>query len=536
MPRFTISTGGIDRAGDSINPDGWRFDAFLKNPVVLWAHDAKALPVGKVTSITRTGDSVIADIAFDEADPFAAQIADKVASGLLSAVSVGFRPLKWERAKSADRPFGIDFSEQELLELSIVSVPANADATVIAQKSFEGNQIVNKIASLRSKRADIDDAIAIQSTPELLKELAGIDEAIKTAEELQALKAASAVPHVPWTDAPLYPQAGMTQEYSLARLLKAVATNSRCQEMDLSDSLAKENGGSRGQMIPFAISKTAVTGLLSNAGAMVGEYYGRLIERLIAPSLLSRLPITAMTLPKGSGQLMLPKLHTGTVANWIAEDSAATESNPAFGQIQLTPRRLAVYCRFSRMLLATANQAIDSVLIGDMATALSEALDTGLLSGAGIGNAPRGILSQAGTTLTEGAATNVYGVLNDALAALEAANVAGPGIAWLVSPDAMTRLRTSFIADSTDATQGSPILTTNAGLLGYPVIVSSFMPAKTILLARWSDVIAATWSSGLDTIVDPYSDAVNGNIRLISEVYCDFGIRHSESIVKITLT
>jgi phage head maturation protease len=53
--------------------------------------------------------------------------------GFLAATSVGFRPLKWEyttdKERGADDWFpGIDFEEQELVEFSIVTVPANPEA------------------------------------------------------------------------------------------------------------------------------------------------------------------------------------------------------------------------------------------------------------------------------------------------------------------------------------------------------------------------------------------------------------------------
>ena len=41
---------------------------------------------------------------------------------------VGFRPLVWSFSKDKTRRGGIDFHEQELMEFSIVSVPANSEA------------------------------------------------------------------------------------------------------------------------------------------------------------------------------------------------------------------------------------------------------------------------------------------------------------------------------------------------------------------------------------------------------------------------
>jgi hypothetical protein len=50
--------------------------------------------------------------------------------GFLSATSVGFSPLKYAFTDDPKRRFGIDFLEQELLEFSCVTVPANAEALI----------------------------------------------------------------------------------------------------------------------------------------------------------------------------------------------------------------------------------------------------------------------------------------------------------------------------------------------------------------------------------------------------------------------
>ncbi|GAG67621.1 unnamed protein product, partial [marine sediment metagenome] len=45
------STGSTDRDGEILDPDGWDLRAFKKSPRLLWAHEAHALPIGKVTDI-----------------------------------------------------------------------------------------------------------------------------------------------------------------------------------------------------------------------------------------------------------------------------------------------------------------------------------------------------------------------------------------------------------------------------------------------------------------------------------------------------
>lgn len=127
---FTITTDAPDRDRDVISVDGWDLKAYKKNPVVLWAHDYRQLPVARAKSIKVDGNKISAVADFTESaalDEFAAKVHAFVRAGLLNATSVGFRPLKY--AYNEQRG-GVDFEAAELLEFSVVPVPANAQALV----------------------------------------------------------------------------------------------------------------------------------------------------------------------------------------------------------------------------------------------------------------------------------------------------------------------------------------------------------------------------------------------------------------------
>lgn len=128
--RFVFSDGTIDRAGDSIDPAGWDIDSFLDNPVALWAHDSSAPPIGRASNVGPIGGKLMGDIEFMPADisPFADSVYRMVKAGFVKAVSVGFVPLEWAFAQDKDRPYGINFSKQELLEISVCPVPCNPNA------------------------------------------------------------------------------------------------------------------------------------------------------------------------------------------------------------------------------------------------------------------------------------------------------------------------------------------------------------------------------------------------------------------------
>ena len=135
--QFVISTGSVDRDNDTVNPAGWRLENYRRSPVVLFAHDYRALPVARASEIGVVGGQLCAVAEFVPAAiyPFAKQVLDMLRAGFLNAVSVGFRPLKY--VQNAQRG-GFDFIEQELLEFSVVPVPANPEALVVGRGVDEG--------------------------------------------------------------------------------------------------------------------------------------------------------------------------------------------------------------------------------------------------------------------------------------------------------------------------------------------------------------------------------------------------------------
>lgn len=137
--RFTISTGAVDRALDTVAVDGWELDNYRNNPVVLWGHDSWELPIGRCIELGSDGAALKATVEFVPEDmPVIGGRAEAVLrmcrTGFLSATSVGFRPLEYELAKERmDEddwfpPF--DFKRQELMEFSVVAIPCNPEALI----------------------------------------------------------------------------------------------------------------------------------------------------------------------------------------------------------------------------------------------------------------------------------------------------------------------------------------------------------------------------------------------------------------------
>ncbi len=92
---MVVSTSGRDSEGDRILPEGVELDRFRRNPVLLWGHDAYALPIGTVTQLTvepRRG--LRARWRWLAGDPFADRVKNAWDQGIIRAASIGFLPLE----------------------------------------------------------------------------------------------------------------------------------------------------------------------------------------------------------------------------------------------------------------------------------------------------------------------------------------------------------------------------------------------------------------------------------------------------------
>ncbi len=129
------STPEPDRMGDVIEPLGIRY----KNPLPLLLHHDTHKPVGSVTFTAPTPEGLAFEAtlpAVDEPGALRDRIDEawqSIKAGLLAGVSIGFRPLK-PATKTAT---GRRFPQTEVLELSLVTVPANAGATIHTIKSLD---------------------------------------------------------------------------------------------------------------------------------------------------------------------------------------------------------------------------------------------------------------------------------------------------------------------------------------------------------------------------------------------------------------
>lgn len=141
------STATVDRQGEIIDQNGWDLTNYKNNPIILWAHDYSALPIGVAENISvEDGELRMSGrFASAEANPMAEQVRQLYADGILKTVSVGFIPLERN---------GNTITKSELLEVSFVPVPANPQALSLAMT--KGLQIEKTLVELIEKCSDHD--------------------------------------------------------------------------------------------------------------------------------------------------------------------------------------------------------------------------------------------------------------------------------------------------------------------------------------------------------------------------------------------
>lgn len=166
-----ITTTSVDRDGDVVLPGGGDLSDFVKNPVVLFGHDASQISVGQATEIRQNDDDIIAKIVFnkrpdslpDTVEWKPDTVHDLFKQGALRAFSIGFTvpPGGARSAETADvRKFGPDvrrvIQRWKLVEFSVVPVPANQDALAVAvSKGMSVDKVLEMIGDGQGRILDI---------------------------------------------------------------------------------------------------------------------------------------------------------------------------------------------------------------------------------------------------------------------------------------------------------------------------------------------------------------------------------------------
>jgi len=140
MAELTLTDESLNRYGTRILSKGVSLANFKKNPVMFYNHDRSRLPIGKWEGIKNTEGKLRATPNFDSGDEFAKEVKRKFEEGYLNAASVGILVTAVSNDPELMLPGQSNptITKCELMEASIVDVPANANAVKLYYKDVQG--------------------------------------------------------------------------------------------------------------------------------------------------------------------------------------------------------------------------------------------------------------------------------------------------------------------------------------------------------------------------------------------------------------
>lgn len=193
------STAQLDRQGDVVQPSAFAssLPAFKANGPIFWnhaeVHDPLAMPIGRTTDAEIRDGGLYIKARWANT-PQAQQVRQLVTDGIVSTMSIGFNPISSRPGKG-----GINvIDDLELMEVSVVAIPANTGAIITAAKTLTdistkdaaddvsmGAQCLAMLAALKDEESDDpEDAALIQHAMSDLLAWLGTETAeIGTAED-----------------------------------------------------------------------------------------------------------------------------------------------------------------------------------------------------------------------------------------------------------------------------------------------------------------------------------------------------------------
>lgn len=165
------NTTDKDRAGDVVLQEAWNkggMDNYLQNPIILGFHKHDN-PIGKMDAHTVNSKGLFISATISKA---AGKVYDLIKDGILRTFSIGFRVLDADYNSDTDI---FVIKDLELLEVSVVSIPANQYSIFNVRKDFDSedefNQFKQEFTSQEEVVPNIPEEEEDMPTPEEIKAL-----------------------------------------------------------------------------------------------------------------------------------------------------------------------------------------------------------------------------------------------------------------------------------------------------------------------------------------------------------------------------
>lgn len=239
-----------------------------------------------------------------------------------------------------------------------------------------------------------------------------------------------------------------------------------------------------------------------------------------------------------TGNVAIPSQTSGASTYWVSENNPVTESQAAFGQVTLTPKTVGMFTDFSRKTLLQATPAIEALVRADLANGIAVEIDRVGLAGSGTGAEPRGVINTAGIGAVAGGTNGAAPTYTNMVQLEEAVSIANADVstmAYVTNAKMRAQLKLTQIFSGTN---GAPVWTGNE-VNGYRAAVTNSVPSNltkgtssgicsAIAFGNWADLLMGFWS-GLDLIMDPYTNSTMGGRRIVALQDCDVAARRAAS-------
>jgi HK97 family phage prohead protease len=152
---FVLSDESVDRMDDIIAADGWDLSNFKKNPIALFNHRSD-WPIGRWKNLRVENKELRGhlELAPQGTSDRIDEIRKLIEAGILRAVSVGFRPIE---SKLRENGFGSLYTRSELVETSLVAVPANPNALAVAKGLKISPETIDMIFAGQGKKDRVEN-------------------------------------------------------------------------------------------------------------------------------------------------------------------------------------------------------------------------------------------------------------------------------------------------------------------------------------------------------------------------------------------
>ena len=242
-----------------------------------------------------------------------------------------------------------------------------------------------------------------------------------------------------------------------------------------------------------------------------------ILEPLYAKSALAEAGVTFLR--NLVNDIQVPIMNKQSVG-WAGEIDAAAKTTATFSSKRMSPKRLTAYTDISKQMLAQDSLSVEAAIRRDIVNALNDKLEATVLGKlAGDEVKPAGIGYGKVATLVDD-----YTKMCNFEAGLEATNISGEP-KYILSPTAKAAFRA--MPQSSKATR---LVMENGEIDGTPCLSTTNVAPNEFYYGIFNNVIVGQWA-GVEIILDEYTQAVNGCVRLVINAYFDEIVTRPEAVM-----